>query len=1134
MEHAPNASTPDLNATVLASAGTGKTWLLVTRLVRLLMGGARPDAILAITFTRKAAAEMQSRLAERLLELARAGDDELDSQLRELHLLPSSSTRTSARRLYEQLLRYPHPVRTTTFHAFCQTILRRFPLEADIPPGFELAERTGDFRRAAWDALLSEVTGKPDTQLAEDLERLLDYCGSQFNLTHSLNAFLEHRSDWWAFTEGAEDPLATARKILCKQFETTEDYNPYPLFFTPERAMQLEEFSRLLARHPTKTHLGHLEKLEVARNSELPEDERFRTTCALFFTREGKQRQFKVSSAKTNKMDASERERFVELAQSLHQAALECQQRIASLHSLKANLVWQRAGSRLLEHYQRIKLERRTLDFVDLEWRAYRLLTQTENAQWVQFKLDQRIDHLLVDEFQDTNPTQWRLLLPLLSEMAAGDPERQRSVFLVGDAKQSIYRFRRADPRLLLEADQWLQTEMGARRFQQHRSWRSAPAIMRFVNKVFSTPPLDALIKDFETHDTHLSGLWGRVSVLPLISTDKDEEREQGQEVLRNPLTAPRRLHVDDRYLREGRSIALEIRHLVENRTIIGTGEDAHRIRYSDIMLLVRSRNHVSDYEQALREAAIPYLGALRGTLLESLEVRDMVALLNLLITPYNNLALAQVLRSPVFSCDNDALIQLAQSSDRTDDWMGRLGRLAGQLPSDSPLRYAAEKLQSWHQLAGHIPIHDLLDRVFKEGDVIGRYRAAFPEHLRPRVESNLTRFIELALEIDAGRYPSLTRFLERLEELRQDAQEAPDEAPAAGAQERVRIMTIHAAKGLEAPVVFLADATSGKERDRPFRAIVDWPTELARPRSLLLVGRKHERAPYTLEQLEHEARAEQRESANLLYVALTRARQLLYVSGCKPSRGEAYGWYGIITAALGTSTSGEVTEPLLLETGQPPAAAAAIVPPAEAAIELDPRLFKPFDTLVQGREIAPSHAFTSRHDAVGQGDEDGKLRGITIHRMLEMLCEHGERPWDELAGIVANDVRHDPQSADFISWWREACTLYDDPAFTEFFHPEQPVLAENEVPIIYQLEESGKTVHGIIDRLLVNDSEVWLVDYKTHAHATGANLSQFAAPYREQMGYYIAGIRRLWPDKAVRAILLFTACRQPFEITLE
>ncbi len=1115
-------ATPANNATVMASAGSGKTWLLVTRLVRLLMEGARPGGILAITFTRKAAAEMQTRLAQRLYEMAAADDEQLVRLLKQQGVTPTRESQEQARTLYEQLLSTPQTLRTSTFHAFCQEILRCFPLEAGVSPGFELLESSAALQREAWDALFSEATIHPDAALAGALETLFSHCASLFNTQTALMDFLQHRSDWWAFTDNQNDPVSHARDELQSQLGISTDENPVSSFFSRSRRGKLLEFAHLLARHKTKTNLNQAKSLFHILAAEdieplFPELQR------AFLTRGNEPRKRPPTNAQAKAMGDQGQEQFLQLHDELSRAILETLQQLAAQQTLCLSSAWFLAGHRLIKHYQRIKEEQRLLDFADLEWKSYKLLSAAGNAHWVQYKLDQRIDHLLIDEFQDTNPTQWRLILPLLEEMAAGEPERPRSVFLVGDSKQSIYRFRRAEPQLFDTAHRWLADHLNAHSYPMDKSWRSAPAIMQFVNQLFGNSELNRRLPHFHPHDTHHQQLWGRVELLPLIKPDELGPEPEIQE-LRNPLQQPRIIPADQRYYREGEQIAATIRSLMERPVVIDGGGQARPVNYGDILILIARRTHLPDIEIALREAGIPYLGANRGTLLESQEINDMEALLETLVTPYNNLSLAVVLRSPLFACSDEELITLA--SEDQGNWWERLMALSS--PGGSPLARARRWLSAWHALAGHLPVHDLLQRVYSEGNVPARYEAAFPAHLRPRVRANLNRFLQLALEVDSGRYPSLIHFITRLQDLRELKQDAPDEAPTGSSEPRVHLMTIHAAKGLEAPVVFLIDSASRSKQNNSWSTLINWPADQDRPSHFLLAGRKQESDPLTLSLLRQQTKAQQREDANLLYVAVTRARQLLYISASAPARGDDLGWYGHIRDQFADKQEPPAGGAVLCETGTlPETGQPRETDPLPDMEKPDPRLHQPLQIGPDSLEIAPSHQ--GNHQVTG-GDPDGRLRGIIIHRMLELLTRKPSVQKKDLLLQIAAELAISSNAALLAECHRETVAVIQEPHFQFLFDDKRYAAVYNEVALVYEL--NGKTIHGVIDRLLVGNKKITLIDYKSHRNATPETATQLAAAYRQQMQLYATGIQQLRPGKPVRALLLFTACRHIHEVT--
>ncbi|MGD8575810.1 MAG: UvrD-helicase domain-containing protein [Thiohalophilus sp.] len=1112
------ASTPSLqaNLTVQASAGSGKTYLLVSRILRLLIDGAKPDSILAITFTRKAAAEMQQRLLQRLQQLALCDETTLDTELQSLQLTPDAATRQTARQLYQQLLQTPHGVRTTTFHAFCQELLRRFPLEADVPPGFELVERTGALLDSAYEALMVNAGRMPESDQATSLRQLFNQLGLH-NTRNALRRFVQHRSDWWVYTSGQANPIDWACEQLQQQLQIDPNADLRGAFLNDTSIkQQLQRFAELLSQHSNPTNDKTVAQVHCAMDPQQDIETRYNKLSLTFLKQDGDPRKREVTKTLQNKLGEAGAEEMIRLHEQLCEHLLSLRTQLAAQRNYLVNSAWYRAGTALLDDYQRIKREQRLLDFDDLEWKAYLLLNEANNAHWVQYKLDQRIAHLLVDEFQDTNPTQWQLLLPLLEELAQ-ESERWRSVFLVGDAKQSIYRFRRAEPRLFEIATQWLEEHLAAERMPLNTSWRSAPAIMDFVNHLFThDSELQQQIPDFPEHKTHHMQLWGEVILLPPAREEDDET--QALEGLRNPLQQPRPEATTNRYRREARMIADEIQRLINAPLPIQDKPDepSRPIDYSDILLLVRSRTHLAEYELAMREADIPYLSGNRGTLLESIEVQDILNLLNWLSMPFDNLALAGILRSPLFALEDTDLMQLA--SHGQGNWFDRLAELADGQPLNSPLYRAHRHLADWMLLAGHIPVHDLLDRIYSESNVLARYQAAFAPHHVPRVLANLVRFQELALEMDSGRYPSLMTFAQWLRELKQSDEDSPDEPASSSQQSRVRIMTIHGAKGLEAPVVFLIDSAHARKRGKAHETMVEWPAGESRPTHFLLQPDKDHRDPVCTQVMERAEEAERREEANLLYVATTRARQKLYISGSLGQTSRDGGWYRQIAGAFDIELE-QLQEPVSLISSNTPQAISAPSPLADTTpVRIDERLRQPLSLPPGQIEIAPSRQ--AGQQLGGIRDEDGRTRGILIHQCLEWLCREPELKPQIALQRLAGEA---PETL-LTACWEEAIATFNAPQLANLFRPASHVQTHNELPLLYRRQD--QIINGVIDRLLIDSDKITLIDYKTHRVAN-EDPAALADHYREQLRLYAEGVRQLWPEHTIEAGLLFTASAQ-------
>jgi ATP-dependent helicase/nuclease subunit A len=1142
-----SATDPSANVTIRAAAGTGKTWLLTSRLVSLLLRGVPPGSILAITFTRKAAAEIYRRLSERLLAMASAEETEVCQQLLDLGIDPTNALLSEARDLFERLLSAEHELRTTTFHAFCQEILRRFPLEAEVSPGVELLESTTELEQTAWRALEHEATRNPSGPLALAIDTLLQVSGGAFSVRRALQAFLEHRNDWWAYTEGEADPLAFAERQL-RILLAIDDKKDPPFETSADAAIMssLQRYVELLSRHPTATNLDRVAQLESAlKQRTLTENDQVKIE-GVFLTASAQIRKVTRSQRLEANLGKEACNEFLSLHTTIGKHLKQFREHRLRRQTFAISMAWYRCGQCLLDHYQRLKSQQGSLDFNDLEWKTYRLLNRSQHAEWIQYKLDQRIDHLLVDEFQDTNPTQWRLLLPLLKEMAAGNTQRRRSVFIVGDEKQSIYGFRRADPGLFNTAQKWLTDYVGAAVLTQDKSRRSSSAIVQFVNLVFGNRKgaetssgsdnngNEFELQNFRNHSTHYEQRWGRVELLPLVRWAQPSSIEIPTR-LRNPLRQPRKIEKDERYREEGRLVTDKISALI-GQTI--DDEGVRPLDYDDIMILLRDRTHAVAYESALRHAGIPYVGAGHGTFVACLEVQDLMHLLRCLVVSYDNLALASALRSPVFACSNEHLTLLA-GGGHADHWRERLAKLATALPEHHPLARAHHLIERWSDVADTIPVHDLLDRIYSEGNVIARYVSSSPSHLQIRVEANLRRFLQLALELDHGRYPSLSRFLSRVP-LLADADRYALADLTSSNRSHVRIMTIHAAKGLEKPVVFLVDAMRDyRGRNTGLRTLVDWPVESARPEHLHLIGKNEDLDNTSRQILDRTSAATQREETNLLYVALTRAKHALFISACEPGRRTPHGWYHYIEKRIKLMMADNNSElsgldikltadhaggGVVIEQGVAPAALERPNLPSQRTEEIiDPALAKPLKHDQGSALISPSTV--GRLQATEIVEPAGPVgpayvRGIVIHRMLRLLTSSVDRT------AVEENLRLEFQDtlsrSSFGAYWREACTVVNLPEFKPFFDPREYEEARNEMPILFR--HKGKNVYGAVDRLVIRKNEICILDYKTHKAVQYDEIVAITDTFYSQMHLYATGIRKLWPTHKLRVLLLFTA----------
>ncbi|MBI1396340.1 MAG: AAA family ATPase [Betaproteobacteria bacterium] len=1080
---------PRRNVVVEACAGSGKTWLLVSRILRILLDGVPPDAILAITFTRKAALEMHSRLQEWLRILAVADDAEVDRFLRERHVAVQDvpAARELARSLLETVLDARPGVTMTTFHGWFLDLLRRAPIE-ESPGEAALVEQTAALMEEAWRDFVDSLARRPDGDEARAFEMLVE----RFDLTNAralLFAFARHRADWWAFTDRARDGLTHALDAL--RARVAFDPEPDPrgaLMEDAELPALLVEYAGLLERLGTKT--GR-ERAGRAREAACCPDaaSAFARLLETVFTKADGRVPYAMSVTKT--MLAHIGPEGADRLLALHEELSGRAETVAAMYDEHRAFTSSRAvyvcGDAFVRRFQKLKEARGLIDFTDVEWRARRLVTHPEHADYVLHKLDARYRHILVDEFQDTNPLQWQALLAWIT--ASAEADRAPGLFVVGDPKQSVYRFRRADARLFTLARRHLEARHEAITLVQHDSRRCAPPVIEIVNRVFGGLPE---FEGFEPHGSHDGTLPGRVEVLALASASEPDDGDAPEESngLRNPL-----LHgppdADERVRElEGHAVARRILEIV-GRWQIRDGVGKRSARFDDIMLLVRNRTHLLAFEHALRAAGVPYVTSRRGGLLDRLEITDIQSLLRFLITPFSDLDLARALRSPLFSCTDDDLMLLASRAPGT--WWERLRRCAEDGTASARLVRAGELLVDWLARADRLPVHDLLDRIYFDGDVERRYRAAVPHAMREAVAANLRTFLELALALDAGRYPSLPRFLDALDEYgRAPDDEAPDEGAVDDGEDAIRILTVHGAKGLEAPVVFLADA-HWWPRPRAYEILVDWPPDDPEPARMAVRTVRSENARSCADLVADERRQEEREELNALYVAMTRARQVLVVSGSESGRSRPDPtWYRRIAEAVASVSGGAChgaefdVEPV----GVPPRE------DHEGLVQVDPSWREPGTVGTRGNA-----------DATAQTD-----RGERIHWLLEQLASPGAMPeagWlRRMLGVT---------DAQFDDAMRVARAILEAPELARFFDPSRHVWARNEVPYVTAAGELRR-----MDRVVRFDEELWVLDYKTGDLPYDRDPGVAARAYEAQMNEYRRASSALWPGVRVRCALVF------------
>jgi len=1104
------ASDPRASVFVTANAGSGKTSTLVKRVARVLLAGARPEAILCVTYTKAAAAEMQRRLFDMLGAWAVMKDELLAKELAEIG--EPDANLSLARALFARALETPGGLKIQTIHAFCEALLRRFPLEAGVSPGFAVLDglAAADLSRSARAELAELALATPDGPVG------LSY------------AHLSVELDWRSF-EGLLGAFESRRMAIEAYANESEERGGY-IFDVWRRcgfqevesleAIETEALARLrwiswrrardvLAASGAKTD-QQLADLIAAVDPGC----RFERVRAVFFTSAGEPR----SRLGTNAIDPAVRTWLKEE----QQRCLETCERLKAAKVAEDTvhvLTLARAYGGL---YEGAKDVRRALDFGDLIARAEDLLTRRADAAWVLFKLDGGLDHVLLDEAQDTAPEQWAILGALTDEFFAGAAAAQirRTVFVVGDEKQSIFSFQGAAPERLAREAQILAAKAveSGRTFRQSRlleSWRSAPEVLAFVDSVFEDPVARAGISPGEGDNVlriaprHLARRTDRgcVDLWPLEIDVPAEEADPWSPVDSDPPTSATR--------RLARRIAVEVRAAVARGDGVGARRGGIRraCAWGDFLILVRRRGAVfEEIIRALKREGIPVAGADRLALTEHGAFDDLMALGRVARFPSDDLTLAGLLRSPFCGVSDESLFDLAY---------GRRGSLWGALIERAGERAewaAAAELAGWAVSRASVAPFDFYSGALQRLDADGRtMRQRLLTRLGVEAEQAIDAFVSQALDAEGRGLRDLELFLAAMSASDISIKREQDESQEHGGP--VRVMTTHGAKGLEAPIVILPDTTMR----------TSWQGEAllaAGDGGFLFAPRKADDCPASADARARRDEAVEQEAARLLYVALTRARDRLIIAGIQTQpRFFERSWRDYVERAFerldthGFSLSDGAegrrygADPLPAPAAEASDATATDLPAfvrTPAPRERSPRSASP--TVLADFEAGAAPSPLAVAGGLGR-----YRRGEIIHRLLERLPDVA--PEDRSAAAAASLGRErDLTEAQRMEMAAAALAVLEDERFSAVFGPG----SQAEVGIAGRPRELGVTVAGRIDRLVVATDRILIVDFKTNRPAP-ARIEAADAGYVLQLALYVAVLRETYPGRPVEAALVWT-----------
>nr|CAD6429528.1 double-strand break repair helicase AddA [Rhizobium sp. Q54] len=1144
------ASDPGSSAWVSANAGSGKTHVLTQRVVRLLLSGCRPSSILCLTYTKAAASEMSNRVFQRLAEWAVLDDEELRQRIASIEgAEPDSLKLADARRLFAKALETPGGLKIQTIHAFCEALLHQFPLEANVAGHFSvLDDRSASALLAeARRSLLTATSAEDDPALAEAFAHVLDL-GDEFGLENLLSDIIARRTALRRFVayaagHGGADPVLRAAWGLpedATEESIAAEYWPLPGLSGEALAVYLQ----LTDEKGNDTVHSIAYGLRAAANA--PDVfARAQQLDNLFLTAKGtvKADRGLISSAMAKA--APELLQSVDLARN---HVLACRDRLRIMCMVKATMAALTLADRLNGDYEDLKKQRSLLDFEDLIAKTADLLTRDGVGAWVHYKLDQGIDHILVDEAQDTSPVQWSVIKSLAEDFYSGRSAREvrRTIFAVGDEKQSIYSFQGAKPeRFAAERTRTKEdVEASGQNFHPVRlplSFRSTADVLAAVDQVFALPEnARGLTFDHEpiVHRSNRIGHPGAVDLWDVVVPDVADAGDDWTAPFdATPDKAPSAVLAA--------RIAHSIGEMIGRETIIEKGVE-RPIEPGDVLVLVRKRDaFVNALTRALkRRGNISVAGADRLRLTSHIAVQDLLALGRFLVLPQDDLSLAALLKSPLFDLSEEEVFEVAAlRPERTGVWEHLRG-----LADEQPLRFATakEKLEQLLSLSRQMSPHDLYARVL--GQLGGRRK--FLGRLGSEAGDILDEFLTFALDHEGKGLPGLQSFVSTLEMESPEIKREQDSG-----RNEVRIMTVHASKGLEAPIVFLVDSGS--------KAFI--PSHVPKLRLLprdgievpVWVPSKSLRNSVTTADDDRLKQATEEEYRRLLYVGMTRAADRLIVCGYRGKNANPDTWNSMIANALcahpdhcsAARFSGPDGEwggfrwrlPDAVRTAKSEGKAEE---QPGAALPLPPALGRPLPPpLSLPRPLSPSGAGTMIEDEADDQVAGSSLfaekgagslslqKGRLVHRMLQVLPDFPPEERSEAAR------RYAERAARF--WPAEARETLVECVLSVLACPDlQPVFAGHsraEVSIMGTLVLGGTeyAISGRIDRMAVGEDEVTILDYKTNRQPPEREEDAPLA-HRAQLALYREILSPLYPQHRFRCLLAYTETGQVIPLSQE
>ncbi|MFN3211040.1 MAG: double-strand break repair helicase AddA [Roseovarius sp.] len=1086
-----DAARPDRSTWLSANAGSGKTKVLTDRVARLLLAGTDPQNILCLTYTKAAASEMQNRLFNRLGKWAMLADSDLERHLSDLGIDGAITPERlrEARRLFAVAIETPGGLKIQTIHSFCSALLRRFPLEAGVSPQFtEMEDRAAALLRSE---VVEKIANGPDAQALYDLAE--HYTGEDLeSLTQEIVGARDR------LTRFPDDAGLSA--LFGLKPDATEKTLVADVFLGGEAELIAALLPLLTAGSSTDAKAAvKLTMADIPSLQALPvlEDVLLTGSSAKFpFSA-------KIGSFPTKAVREANPDLIARLDALMARVEAARDTRLA-LNARATAQILHRFAAVFLPAYAAAKEARGLLDFDDLILRSRDLLNDPKVADWVLFKLDGGIDHILVDEAQDTSPVQWTLIERLSQEFTSGTgarADRTRTIFVVGDKKQSIYSFQGADPegfdRMKDDFAAKLEvTEAPLQDMAMEFSFRSSQTILSLVDETFRG--LDSSgFSQRERHRAFHAAMPGRVDLWPPVEKEETEDPPAWFDPV--DIMAP-----GDPATRLAAQIARNIKGMLGTPLPSNDGTAARAITEGDILILVQRRSDLfHEIIRACKAEGLSVAGADRLRVGAELAVRDIAALLSFLATPEDSLSLATALRSPLFGWSEGQLFDLAHDRPHRYLWQTLRDRAA-----DYPETLAI--LDDLRGAADYLRPYDMIERILTRHDG----RARLLARLGAEAEDGIDALLSQAMAYERNAIDSLTGFLVWMET---DDLEIKRQLDSAG--DRIRVMTAHAAKGLESAIVILPDSAR-RDLRVDSKLIAAGDTALWRPRKDAL--------PAALQDVDNAGRdAQWAERDRLLYVAMTRAEQWLIVAAAGDLDRDGRDWYSKVRAGMLRSEAAEHVfgngRGLRLESGNWAGLEPHAAPSVPSRTDPLPAFFANHATPppALAETLAPSDLDGAKAlpGEAGLDEETAKRRGRQLHRLLEMLPQRDPSERSAAATTLLSGGPDAATAQDIALLLAEAETVLSREELAPLFSADALAEVAVSAPVGAL---GGRRIHGTIDRLIITPDTVLAVDFKSNA-VVPATPDQVPDGLLRQMGAYAHALQEIYPGHRIETALLWT-----------